>query len=129
MKLKLFTLFLLVFAAIGQTIFLNIDAKSIFLEQKIKNSYTNILGNDLEKSLVEPSEVVVTIRQQKSEATNQDVSSDTEEIIISTESNNKKPCVQRTKKERLLCQKAKEKEKQRRISGSNPLKSSTIQQP
>jgi hypothetical protein len=131
MKLKLFILFLLVFAAIGQTIFLNIDAKSIFLNEKAKSSHTHLVESDLDKSPVQSSEVVVTIRQHESEITNQDVSSETAETIISSPSSSKKPCSQETKEERLICQKAKEaaKQKQTRISGSNHLKSSTIQTP
>ncbi|WP_375560477.1 hypothetical protein ACE193_22740 [Bernardetia sp. OM2101] len=131
MKLKLFILFLLVFAAIGQTIFLNIDAKSNFLEEKSKNTYTHSSESELNKSSIQPSEVVVTIRQHESDVSNQDVSSDTEATIISTKPTTKKPCNQETKEERLICQKAKDaaKQKQTRISGSNHAKSSTIQNP
>ena len=126
MKLKLFILFLLVFAAIGQTIFLNIDAKSNFLEEKSKINYTHSSESELNKSSIQSSEVVVTIRQHESEISNQNVSSD-------TKATTKKPCAQATKEERLICQKAKAKDeakqKQTRISGSNHAKSSTIQNP
>ena len=113
-----------------KTIFLNIDAKSIFLEEKSKSSYTLTSENDLDKSPIQSSEVVVTIRQHESEIVNQDVTDETEESIIST-ATTKKPCTQETKEERLICQKAKEaaKQKQTRVSGSNPAKSSTIQTP
>lgn len=129
MKLKLFILFLLVFGAIGQTIFLNIDAKSNFLDEKAKNSYVDSSENELNKFSIQSSEVVVTIRQHESE--NQYINSDTEETSVSTLLNVKKPCLQQTKEERLICQKAKEaaKQKQTRVSGSNHLKNSTIQNP
>lgn len=135
MKLKFFILFLLVFAAIGQTIFLNIDAKRNLLEEKTKGSYTQSLKSDINKSSVESSEVVVTIRQHESENNaeiqNQNISSDREEKTISKPLETKKPCLQITKEERLICQKAKEaaKQKESRISGSNHSKSSTIQNP
>ena len=133
MKTKIFILFLLVFAAIGQTVFLNIDAKSNFLEedkQEIKSSYATSKESETD---FETSEVVVTIRQHDAEETSNfvntglDVEADSEEESVKA----KKPCNQTTEKERLFCQKAKEaaKQKQMRVSGSNPLKNSTIQTP
>jgi hypothetical protein len=134
MKLKLFILFLLVFGAIGQTIFLNIDAKSNFLQENSENSHTNLSDSELNKSSVQPSEVVVTIRQHESETMNHNVSSDTEPTTISIPLKTKKPCsqhFQQTKEERLICQKAKDaaKQKQNQVSGSNHTKNSTIQNP
>lgn len=129
MKLKIFILFLLVFGAIGQTIFLNIDAKSNFLEEKAKSSYIHASESDLKAIPVHSSEVVVTIRTHDSEILNQNA--DVEETNSPTSLNDKKTCTQQTKEERLICQKAKEaaKQKQIRISGSNHAKSSTIQNP
>lgn len=129
MKLKIFILFLLVFGAIGQTIFLNIDAKSNFLQEnldKSKNSYTSISDTELDKSPIQSSEVVVTIRQHDAEILNQ-----TEKKAISTKLETKKTSSQVGKEKRLICQKAKEaaKQKQIRIAGSNHAKSSTIQNP
>ncbi len=133
MKLKLFILFILVFGAIGQTIFLNIDAKSNFLEEKSKNNYALSSTTELDKSSVESSEVVVTIRQHETENLNQDfdANSETEQNDISTLLEAKKTCVPKTEEERLICQKAKEaaKQKQNRISGSNHTKNSSIQTP
>jgi len=131
MKLKLFILFLLVFAAIGQTIFLNIDAKSNFLEEKSRSSYINSLDNELATPSVESSEMVVTIRQQKTEILNQDINFDTQETSIETQLKNKKVCTQKTEQQHLICQKAKEaaKQKENRVFGSNHTKNSTIQTP
>ncbi|WP_338792155.1 hypothetical protein V9L05_16325 [Bernardetia sp. Wsw4-3y2] len=145
MKLKLFILFLLVFGAIGQTIFLNIDAKSNFLwesSEKSKNSYTQISDNEIDESSIQPSEVVVTIRHHDSEIINQNVNMELQnnnanfneegvETTSSTKPTTKKTCDQENKKERLICQKAKDaaKNKQNRVSGSNHTKSSTIQNP
>ena len=131
MKLKIFILFLLVFAAIGQTIFLNIDAKSDFLEEKSTTTYTHSSENELSNPSVQSSEVVVTIRQHESEIANQDVSSDKKTTTISTPLKLKKPCSQEAKEERFICQKAKEtsQHKQIRVAGSNHEKSSTIQNP
>ncbi|WP_338767294.1 hypothetical protein WAF17_05540 [Bernardetia sp. ABR2-2B] len=134
MKLKLFILFLLVFGAIGQTIFLNIDAKSNFLweSESQKNAYIHTLENEKDKLSIQPSEVVVTIRHHDSEILNQqnatEIFDEEAEVVKST---SKKPCSQITKEERLICQKAKEaaKQKQNRISGSNYTKNSTIQNP
>lgn len=129
MKLKIFILFLLVFGAIGQTIFLNIDAKSNFLQEnldKSKNSYTSISDTELDKSPIQSSEVVVTIRQHDAEILNQ-----IEKKAISTKLETKKTSSQVGKEKHLICQKAKEaaKQKQIRIAGSNHAKSSTIQNP
>jgi len=83
----------------------------------------------LDKAPVQSSEVVVTIRQHSSEIGSQDVSLDTEQELL--QSKNEENCTQKTQKKRLICQKAKEaaKQKQNRVSGSNHLKSSTIQTP
>ena len=124
MKLKLFVLFFLVLAAIGQTIFLNIDAKVNFLKEKQNVDYTFSKGNESEKNSVQSPEVVVTIRQHEAV----DTSSDGEKNIIFTPLE-KKPCTKKTQEERLICQKAKEAAKQNHVSGSNHLKSSTIQNP
>jgi hypothetical protein len=131
MKLKIFILFLLVFGAIGQTIFLNIDAKSNFLKEKSKSSYTLSPNNKLDNSSIQSSEVVVTIRQHESEVVDQDVNTNIQTDGVSTQVKTKKPCAQITKEERLICQKAKDaaKQKQNSISGGNHIKSSTIQNP
>ncbi len=138
MKLKISLLFLLVFGAIGQTIFLNIDAKSNFLWENSENQQNDYVHSSIHKfdkspvkSPVEASEVVVTIRQHNSEIINknvdQSVDFDTEKAPASA----KKSCSEKTKEERLICHKAKEaaKQKQNRISGSNHLKNSSIQTP
>ena len=125
MKLKIFALFLLVLAAIGQTIFLNIDAKINFLQEKQNNNYTLSIGNESEKNSVQLPEVVVTIRQHETV----DTSFEVEENTIFTPLEKKKSCIKKTEEERLICQKAKEAAKQNRVSGSNHLKSSTIQNP
>ena len=134
MKLKLLILFFLVFGAIGQTIFLNIDAKSNFLGEdsnKVTNSYVHDSKKDNDSSVAPSSEVVVTIRQHSSKIDlrdiNQNVYSDTEKARFNIEG--KKPCTQKAKQQRLICQKAKETAKSKNVSGSNHLKSSTIQSP
>ncbi|WP_291725757.1 hypothetical protein [Bernardetia sp.] len=135
MKIKICILFLLVFAAIGQTIFLNIDAKSNFFdEQKLENSHTT-LDKMSEENAVQSPEVVVTIRQHETQNDENfmnvglDANADDESLEVSTSSKTKKPCSQTTKKERLMCQKAKEAEEQKRVMGSNFMKNSTIQTP
>lgn len=135
MKLKLFILFLLVFGAIGQTIFLNIDAKSNLLWENSKQSEKDYVhtsqDNNLNNSPVQSSEVVVTIRQRSSEVDFQNVNFDKEQEQEQelNHINGKKPCTQKTEQHRLICQKAKEAAKQKRVSGSNHLKNSTIQTP
>lgn len=98
MKLKTLLLFLLVFAAIGETIYLNLDAKSLFDEPKGLHA-TEFVNNSIDE---QNSEVVVTIKQT---TTTQEAESEINQNTSTKATQSKKPC---TKNEKLLCQRMKE---------------------
>ncbi len=132
MKLKLLVLFLLVFAAIGQTIFLNIDAKNNFSSENSTKSYIQSSKESLDTTPTQKPEVVVTIRHHDSEITNQNVNMNVEnKKIISAKPKVIKTSEKAGKEKEFICQKAKEaaKKRKRRIAGSNLAKNSTIQNP